>query len=257
MLRRTLTPASNIKKYGNYIMKKDKILAIIPARGGSKGIPCKNIRPLNEKPLICHTIRESLKSQYLDRTFVSTDDSIIAEISKTCGANTIERPPELATDNSPTIDAIYHAIDTINCDYNPDIVVLLQPTSPLRNSNDIDAAIELFLNRDCESVISMCKIEHSPYWYFTIENNDIKPLLGNECLKMRRQELPDVYRPNGATYITTVKNLYKNNGFYCDKIVPYIMPPERSVDIDEEIDFKLAELLIQEDKTNANRGSNK
>ena len=98
----------------------------------------------------------------------------------------------------------------------------------------------------------MCKMEHSPYWCFKYEDEKLKPLFGNKGLKMRRQELPDVYRPNGAIYITTIKNLYNNNSFYCDKIVPYIMPPERSIDIDEEIDFKLAELLIQEDAINAN-----
>lgn len=234
-----------------------KIISIIPARGGSKGFIGKNIKPLNGKPLICHTIEESLKSQYLDAIFVSTDDIAIAEVSKNCGANVIERPDELATDNSPTIDAIYHAIDIIKSDCNPDIVVLLQPTSPLRNANDIDAAIELFLDTDCDSVISMCKVEHSPYWCFEINNEILQPLFGDKYLKMRRQKVPDVYRPNGAIYISTIKNLYKNNGFYCDKIVPYIMPPERSIDIDEKIDFKLAELLIQEDTTNANHGSNK
>lgn len=233
---------------------KSNIIAIIPARGGSKGIVGKNIKLLNGKPLICHTIKEALKSKYLGTIFVSTDNPKIAEISKKCGANVIERPPELAADDSSTIDAIYHAIDIIKCNYIPDIVVLLQPTSPLRSTNDIDAAIELFLNMDCDAVISMCKVEHPLYWYFKIENDDLKPLFGDEYLKMRRQDLPDVYRPNGAIYITTVKNLYKNNGFYCDKSVPYIMPPERSIDIDEEIDFKLAELLIQEGATNANHG---
>ena len=238
------------------MVNKNKILIIIPARGGSKGIVGKNIKPLNRKPLICHTIREALKSKYaspiLNPIFVSTDDLVIAKISRKCGANVIERPPELATDNSPTIDTIYHAIDTINDYCNSDIVVLLQPTSPLRNANDIDAALELFLCRDCDSVISMCKVEHSPYWSFKIENDYIRPLIGDEYLKMRRQDLPDVYRPNGAIYITTIKNLYKNNGFDCDKILPYIMPPERSIDIDEEIDFKLAELLIQEGTINEN-----
>ena len=233
-------------------MGEHKIFAIIPARGGSKGLIGKNIKPLNGKPLICHTIGGALKSKHLDRVFVSTDDLSIANISKNCGATIIDRPAELAGDDSPTIDVILHAIDTLKYTSNQDIVILLQPTSPLRNAADIDAALDTFMKTDCDSVISMCKVEHSPYWYFKYECNKFKPLFGNKGLQMRRQELPDVYRPNGAIYITTIKNLYKNNGFYCDKIVPYIMPAERSVDIDEEIDFKFAELLIQEDTTNAN-----
>ena len=235
-------------------MDEHKILAIIPARGGSKGLIGKNIKPLNGKPLICHTIGEAFKSKHLLRVFVSTDASSIANISKNCGAKIIDRPAELARDDSPTIDVILHVIDTLKDISNQDIIILLQPTSPLRNSIDIDAALEKFMKTDCDSVISMCKVEHSPYWYFRYDGEKLKPLLGDEHLKMRRQELPDVYRPNGAIYITTIKNLYKNNGFYCDNIVPYIMPRERSIDIDAEIDFKLAELLIQEDTTNANNG---
>ena len=234
-----------------------KIIAIIPARSGSKGIIGKNIKPLNGKPLICHTIEESLKSKYSDATFVSTDGPAIAKTSKKCGAKIIDRPAELANDESPTIDAIFHAIDTIKDASDKDIIILLQPTSPLRNATDIDTALDIFMKTDCDSVISMCKVEHSPYWCFKYEGDKFKPLFENKGLQMRRQELSDVYRPNGAIYITTVKNLHKNNGFYCNKIVPYIMPAKRSVDIDEEIDFKLAELLIQEDTTNANHENNK
>lgn len=230
------------------------IISIIPARGGSKGLIGKNIKPLNGKPLICHTIEEALKSIHLNGIFVSTDATSIANISKNCGAKIIDRPAELAKDDSTTIDAIFHAIDAIKYASDKDIIILLQPTSPLRNATDIDSALDIFMKTDCDSVISMCKVEHSPYWYFKYESDKFKPLFGNKGLQMRRQELPDVYRPNGAIYITTIKNLYKNNGFYCDKIVPYIMPTERSIDIDEEIDFKLAKLLIQEDTTNANYG---
>ena len=233
-------------------MHEHKIYAIIPARGGSKGLPGKNIKQLNGKPLICHTIGDALKSNNLDQVFVSTDDPAIAKISKKCGAKIIDRPDEFANDESLTIDAIYHTISTIKDASDKDLIILLQPTSPLRNATDIDAALDIFLETDCDSVISMCTVEHSPYWCFKYEDDKFKPLFGNKGLQMRRQELPDVYRPNGAIYITTIKNLNKNNGFYCDKIIPYIMPAERSVDIDEEIDFKLAELLIQEDTTNAN-----
>lgn len=226
-------------------MYEHKIYAIIPARGGSKGLIGKNIKPLNGKPLICYTIVESLKSKLLCRVFVSTDSPSIAKISKNCGAEIIDRPEEFARDESPTIDTIFHAIGAIKDVSDEDIIILLQPTSPLRNATDIDVALEIFMKTDCDSVISMCKVEHSPYWCFKYDGDKLKPLFENKYLMMRRQELPDVYRPNGAIYISTVKNLFKNNGFDCDKMVPYIMSPERSIDIDEEIDFKFAELVIQ------------
>lgn len=226
-------------------MNKQKIFAIIPARGGSKGIIGKNIKQLNNKPLICYTIEESLKCTLLDGVFVSTDDKLIADISMKSKAKVIDRPAELATDQSPTIDTIYHAMDFIGKESDNDIIVLLQPTSPLRNVIDINLALDIFMKNECDSVISMCKVEHSPYWCFKYEDGKLKPLFGNKYLKMRRQELPDVYRPNGAIYISTIKNLYKNNGFDCAKMVPFIMPLERSIDIDEEIDFTLAEMLIQ------------
>lgn len=224
-----------------------KIVAIIPARGGSKGIPGKNLKLLNGKPLICYTIEEALKSKYLHQVLVSTDDELIAETSKKSGADVIKRPYELATDSSPVIDAVFHTINTIKKDCTPYIIVLLQPTSPFRNVSDINAAIELFLNNDCDSVISMCKVEHSPYQYFRFEDdsNRLIPLLGDKYLTIRRQDLPDIYRPNGAIYITTFDTLHRNNSFYGGKIIPYIMPSERSIDIDEEIDLELAEILIE------------
>lgn len=227
-----------------------KILAIIPARGGSRGVPGKNIRLLNGKHLICHTIEEALKSFYPLRVIVSTDDAVIASISEKCGADVIQRPAELARDDSPRIDAIFHAIDSMknNGQTPPDIVILLQATSPLRNAEDIDAAIELYYNSKCDSisVISMCKVDHSPYWCFRFDDDhEFKPLFGGQYLRTRRQELPEIYRPNGAIYITSLSNLNKNKEFYCDNIIPYIMPAEKSIDIDEEIDFTIAEQLIK------------
>lgn len=224
-----------------------KILTIIPARGGSKGVPGKNIRLLNGKHLICHTIEEALKSKYLNQIFVSTDDAVIARISEKCGADVIHRPAELARDESSIIDVMFHAIDAVKNKFIPDIVIRLQPTSPLRNVNDIDAAIELYFNSKSDSVISMCKVDHSPYWCFRFDNDDFdfKPLFGDKYLRMRRQELPEIYRPNGAIYITSLKNLYENREFYCSNLLPYIMPVERSIDIDEEIDFMLAEQFLR------------
>ena len=223
-----------------------EILAVIPARGGSKGVPRKNIRLLNGKPLIAYTIEEAKKSRYISRIIVSTEDDEIAKVSNKYGAEVIRRPMELAKDDTPTIDVVLHVLDNLkNRNIEPDIVVLLQPTSPLRTSQDIDNAIKLFMEHDCDSVVSVCEVQHSPYWSFKIENGYLKPIFGESYLKKRRQELPKAYIPNGAIYITTPDILRKYRSFYCKKTLPYIMPPEKSIDIDSELDFLLAELLMQ------------
>jgi len=225
---------------------KNKIIAIIPARGGSKRIPRKNIKLLCGKPLIYYTIREALKSKRISKTIVSTENEEVAKTSNEYGAEVIKRPIQLAKDETPTIDVIFHVLQVVKAEnFEPGLVVLLQPTSPLRNAQDIDNAIELFLKNDCESVVSVCEAEHSPYWSFEIENRYLKPIFGGKYLNMRRQDLPKVYTPNGAIYVSTPEILRKYKSFYCSKTISYIMPPERSVDIDNEIDFMLAELLMR------------
>lgn len=231
-------------------MDNKKIIAIIPARGGSKGIPKKNIKPLLGKPLIVYTIESALRSKYLDRIIVSTDDKEISQISKNAGAEVVERPEKLAEDKTPAYMAIKHAVDYLQKaeKYESDIVIMLQPTSPLRGKEDIDRAIELFLKNKCESVISACQSEHSAYWSFKIKNKYLEPILGGKYLKLMRQDLPNVCTPNGAIFISTIENILKYKGFYCKKILPYIMPQDRSVDIDSEIEFNLAESLIKNEK---------
>lgn len=229
-------------------MNNQKILAIIPARGKSKVIPRKNIRLLAGKPLIAYSIETALKSKYIDRVVVSTEDDEIADVAKIYGAKVIKRPEELARDDSPTIDVVFHALDVLKLeDYNPDILVLLQPTSPLRTREDIDNAIKLFLEKDCESVVSVCESIHL-YWSFKIEERYLKPVFDKKYLKMRRQDLPKLYLPNGAIFVTTPVILRMYNSFYCNKTLPYIMPTERSIDIDNEKDFILAEILMKKFK---------
>lgn len=224
-----------------------EIIAIIPARGGSKGILRKNIKEIVGKPLISYSIESAIKSEYVDKVIVSTDDSEIAKVSIEYGADVIKRPEHLAEDNSLTIDTIIHSLDYFEEEYCvPDIVILLQPTSPLRKTYDIDNSLKLFMENECNSVISVCKIEHSPYWSLEIEENYLKPKFGQKYFKMRRQELPKLYMPNGAIFISTPKNLKNYKTFYLDKTLPYLMPIERSVDIDTELDFKLAELILSE-----------
>lgn len=221
------------------------IIAIIPARGGSKGIPQKNIKLLGEKPLIAYTIEEALKSKYLDHIFVSTEDQKIAEISQKYGSEVIERPSALSEDTSKTVDAILHAVEYLeNKDIQPQIVVLLQPTSPLRNAEDIDAAIKLYLDNDCDSVISVCEPDHSPFWCFTFNGEYLQPLFDEKYDNTRRQDLPRVFMPNGAIYVSSPESIRRLKGFIGNKVIPYCMQPERSIDIDTPLDFTIAEVLI-------------
>ena len=230
-------------------MKKTKprTLAIIPARGKSKCLPRKNVKLLAGKPLIVYSIEAAKQSKYIDKVIVSTDDKEIAEIAKTHGIEVIDRPTELARDDSPVIDAVFHALGSLKSSYIPDVIVLLQPTSPLRNSQDVDNAIELFLKKECESVVGVIE-DISPYWSFKMENSYLKPIFGKKYLKKRRQDLPKLYLPNGAIFISTPSMLKKYRSFYCKKTIPYVMPMERSIDIDTDIDFILAEIMIEKTK---------
>lgn len=226
------------------------IIGIIPARGGSKGIPRKNIKNLGGKPLITYTIEEALKSKYLNHVFVSTEDSQIAQISREYGAHVVNRPSALAEDASKTLDVILHVVEYLERKgIHLHIVVLLQPTSPLRNTEDIDAAIKLYLDNECDSVISVCEPNHSPFWCFTFSGRYLQPLFDKKFDNTRRQDLPKVVIPNGAIYISRPESIRKYEGFYGARIIPYCMPSERSIDIDTPLDFTVAEVLI-------NKGSN-
>jgi CMP-N,N'-diacetyllegionaminic acid synthase len=223
-----------------------KIIAIIPARGGSKGLPKKNIAMLNGKPLISYSIESALKADLLSRVIVSTEDAEIAEVSRKYGSEVINRPMELAQDDTPTISVVQQVLHQLVEDrYQAEVVVLLQPTTPLRSTEDIDAAVRLFLTSNCQSVVSISEMEHSPYWSFQVERSYLKPLLGKKYLKMRRQDLPRVYLPNGALFVSSPKALYKTKSFYSSRTMPYIMPPERSVDIDCKNDLLYAEILLK------------
>ena len=165
------------------------ILAIIPARGGSKGIPRKNIKLLAGKPLIAYSIEAAIKSEFVNRVIVSTDDDEIEQISIKYGAEVIIRPKKLAEDDSPTIDGIIHALNILEkTGYLPDIVVLLQPTSPLRTQDDVDNAIIYYLkNKDkYDSLISICEFDHSPYWSLKVDNGNLKPNFGEEYFNTKK-----------------------------------------------------------------------
>lgn len=222
-------------------------IAIIPARGGSKGVLHKNIRLLAGRPLIHYTIHAAQNSRYINRVIVSTDDDKIMDVVIGEGAEVIKRPAEISGDNAPTVDAILHAINQCGIKgLKPEIVVLLQPTSPFRTSSDIDAAVDIFLKNECDSVISVVEADHPPYWNMVVEGPYLQPLLDPESLRVRRQDLPKTYSPNGAIYIASVETLERTHSFYTPKIKPYIMPAERSLDIDSEFDLLFAEAIIKQ-----------
>jgi len=226
---------------------KSNILAIIPARGGSKGIPRKNVRLLCGKPLIAYTIEAALSSKLIDRVVVSTEDKEIAKVSKKYGAEVIRRPPELAQDDTPSLPVYQHAIRHLEKmeDYRPEIIVILQPTSPLRIAEDIDRAIEKFLETGYDSIVSVCEAEHLPHWMYTLAGNKLKPIIKDRENVTRRQDAPKVYRLNGAVYITSRDIIMKENRVLGRDTRAHIMPLERSIDIDTALDLKLAELLIR------------
>ena len=219
-------------------------LAIIPARGGSKRLPRKNVLDLNGKPLIAWSIEAGLKSKYIDRVIVSSDDAEILDISQYYGADIIQRPEILANDTAKTFGVIKHVIE--NSD-SYSYIVLLQPTSPLRTSQHIDKAIELLVSERMNTVISVCKMDHSPLWSNTLpEDESLNGFLSENVLNKRSQDLEMYYRINGAIYICSTDLLLSNKSFFLrDNIYAYKMRRMDSIDIDERFDFMVAESIIQ------------
>ncbi len=219
-------------------------LAIIPARGGSKRLPRKNILDLAGKPLIAWTIEAGLKSRYLDIVVVSSDDDDILGISQDYGSGIMRRPAELAGDTATTFDAIRHAME--NSERPFDYIVLLQPTSPLRNEKHIDEAIELLMLKDADAVISVCEMDHSPLWSNTLpEDGDMSCFLKDELKNKRSQDLPTYYRLNGAIYICKTEKLLKEKSFLLkENVFAFSMGKEASIDIDDINDFYLASYFL-------------
>ena len=222
------------------MFKNYTYLAIIPARGGSKGIPKKNIVPLGGKPMIAYSIEAALQSKYIDHTIVSTDDEKIAQISSNYGANVIMRPPELAKDTSVTIDVLLHVIKALETEY--DFLVLLQPTSPLRLSKHIDEAIELFQSNGNKSLVSVSLVNDHPLLIRTVDDTGKLNKLFSKNSTVRRQDMPKYYRINGAIYINKISHIHAKTSLN-DNQTAYIMPQEFSVDIDEPIDLFIAEAV--------------
>lgn len=225
---------------------KQNILALIPARGGSKGIKDKNIIPLGGKPLIAYSIEAAKKSKYIDSIVVTTDSEKIAEVAKQCGAKVpFLRPTELAADTSKTIDAVLHAIKTLKfMGENYNTLVLLQPTQPLRTAYDIDKAIEVYYQKGEKGLVSISPVDDSPLLIRSIGKDGNLVNLLSQNSTCRRQDMPDYYRVNGCIYINKIDEIDENTSFN-DNRVPFIMTKEHSVDIDELSDLWMAEYYLQ------------
>lgn len=232
------------------IKEKTNCLAIIPARGGSKGLPRKNIRVLAGNPLIVWTIEQAKKSKYIDKVIVSTEDKEIAKISKKYGAEVpFLRPKELATDSSPTIDTIIHALNWFEeREEYFDIVVLLEPTSPLRKKDDLDNAIELFIKNidKADSLVSVGEVHlENPYIMKTIENGYVKSFIEINENIYQRQQLPKVYFPYGVVYLSKTDTLKKYKTFYQEKTTPYFIERWQNYEIDDLYDFIVVEAILK------------
>ncbi len=224
-------------------------LGIIPARGGSKGLPLKNIKKLNNTPMIAYTIKAALDSEIIDRIVVSTDDPDIAEISQKYGAEVpFLRPDYLATDTATTIDVVSHCINYYENElgFQVDNIILLQPTSPLRTSKDIQEAFRIFIENEANSLQSVCRATSHPYLLRRVEDSILSPYLHFDNKNLRRQDLKEIYQLNGAIYIAKKEVLTKYISLVGEKNCAYIMSKESSIDIDDIYDFKMVEILMQE-----------
>lgn len=236
-------------------MRQDKIknsLAIIPARGGSKGLPRKNIRLLDEKPLIAYTIHAAIHSR-IERIIVSTDDREIGSVAKEWGAEVpFLRPPEISTDRASSLSVLLHTLRFLEDKaYKAEQVVFLQPTSPLRTERHIDEALNQYFRSGKTSLVSITDVqEYHPYFMFSSDSaGNLSPLHQLESRPLRRQDLPPVYRINGAIYITN-RTYYDGIDdtaaiFDWNSLSGYVMDAPSSVDINDYLDFQRAEWLLQ------------
>jgi len=226
-----------------------KILCVIPARGGSKGLPGKNIKELAGKPLIGYTIEQAKKSKYIDRVIVSTDTIEIADISKKFGAEIpYMRPQELAEDNVATIDVLLHVIDWMEQKekYFFDILVLLHVTTPLRETADIDNCISILVTKKADNVFSVTEAHRNPYFNMVEVTRNGKIKLVKKGNFNTRQSAPKVFDMNSSIYVWWKDILKKKKKIFLNGTEIYIMPNERSIDIDNIFDFKIAEMLLKE-----------
>lgn len=229
---------------------KQRVLAIIPARGGSKGIPRKNIKPMLGKPLIAWSIEQAKASGSISKVVVSTEDAEIASVSRKYGAEVIDRPKELASDQASSFDVILHALSHLESKGERfDMFIFLEPTSPLRDVSDIDKSLELLVkNPKANAIVGVAKLEGGHPEFNVIINNEgfIRRPDGSANFKfLRRQELTDVYFFEGSIYASKVDAFRKKKTYYHESTLPYIVPKYKSLEVDEICDFICIEALMK------------
>ncbi|TGU70583.1 acylneuraminate cytidylyltransferase family protein [Geomonas terrae] len=221
-----------------------KVLAVIPARGGSKEVPRKNIRDLGGKPLLAWTIEAAQGAKYIDRLVLSSEDPEIIDVARKWGCEVpFVRPAVLSGDEIHAVDPALHAVSTLP---GYDYLVLLQPTSPLRRSADIDGCIELCQQLNARSCVTVTKPDKHPFLMYTLDSAGVMHPLLNRNVTARRQDLPVVYALNGSIYVCETTHLVATRSFVDEHSVAYVMDKQFSVDIDSELDFTLADALIQQ-----------
>jgi CMP-N-acetylneuraminic acid synthetase len=226
-----------------------RVLGLIPARGGSKGIPRKNIRLLGGKPLIAWTIEAARQSRMLTRVILSTEDEEIAEVGRQWGVDVpFMRPKELAEDDTPTLPVVLHALMEVEKQGSHyEAVCLLQPTAPLRKPEWIDACIQLLRDRNADAVITVCRIphEHHPLWSLMDDGGGWLRFSGSGDVPVRRQDLPPAYYREGSVYVTRTHTLLAGRSLYGSRLAAFEVAADNSVNLDSEEDWKRAELLLQ------------
>lgn len=220
------------------------VLAVIAARGGSKGLSRKNVLNLGGKPMVAWSVTAARQARRIGRLIISTDDKDIADAAQDAGCEVpFLRPAELATDEAPIESALIHALDALSGDWG--VIVLLQATSPFRSGADIDACLDLLESSGAPSVVSMTKSPKPPHWMYTLDSEGhMVSVLANPALAHRRQDLPSTYIPNGAIYAARVSWFRQSKSFYAPDTIGFVMPPEHSVDIDTPLDFTYAQALL-------------
>lgn len=233
------------------------IVCVIPARGGSKGLPGKNIKMLCGKPLIAHTIKQAMQSKYIDRVIVSTEAEEIARISLEYGAEVpFIRPMELAGDSVATVDVLLHAMNWLESrKYLFDILVLLHTTTPMRSVEDIDKSITLLVEEKADNIFSVTEAHRNPYFNMVETNKNGYATLAKQGDFTTRQAAPLIYDMNSSIYVWWKEMLKEKKKIFLDKTRIYVMPKERSIDIDDHIDFKIAEMMMVERNINERGGS--
>lgn len=222
-----------------------RVVAVIPARRGSKRLPLKNLRPLAGWPLVVHSIRAAQRASLVTTVVVSTEDREIADLARAHGAKVIERPPELATDTTQNNEVVRHVVAA----HPHDVIALLQPTSPLRRSSDIDACIAPVLAGQVVSAMTVTEVDHHPGKAVVLDDGLVVPFTNDADMEARRQDMREVYRQNGAVYAISTEAFLRYNKFYVQPCQAILMPADLSIDIDREIDLQLAEIIIASRKT--------